>query len=45
MNVDSPREPAMRKARSFTPLNVVTVVFVVAWLVFACYALAYLISH
>jgi hypothetical protein len=46
MNVNSPGwSTAKRKATPFTPLNLATVGLIVAWLTFACYALAYLISH
>jgi hypothetical protein len=34
-----------RRAARFTLLNLATVLVIVAWLVFACYAVAYLISH
>lgn len=34
-----------QKLRLLTPLNLGTIAVVVAWLVFACYAVAYLISH
>jgi hypothetical protein len=34
-----------RKAARFTLLNLATAVVIVAWLAFACYAIAYLIYH
>jgi hypothetical protein len=34
-----------RKATRFTPLNLGTVGFIVAWLAVACYAIAYLASR
>lgn len=45
MNGKSPGLSPIRKAIPFTPLNLATVGFIVAWLAVACYALAYLVSH
>jgi hypothetical protein len=46
MDVNGPGlSTAKRKAIPFTPLNLVTVGLIVAWLAVACYALAYLVSH
>lgn len=39
------KRPSAHKAPKFTPLNLGTVVFIVAYLAFACYAIAYLVSH
>jgi hypothetical protein len=45
MNVNSPALSTVHKTSLFTPLNFATVLLIVAWLAFACYALAYRISH
>lgn len=37
--------PSSQKTSQFTLLNLGTVGFVLAWLVVACYAIAYLVSH
>ena len=37
--------PLPRKATQVRLLNLGTAGFAIAWLVFACYAIAYLISH
>jgi hypothetical protein len=34
-----------RRATPFTPLNLGTMGFIVAWVAVACYAITYLISH
>jgi hypothetical protein len=39
------KERPSHKVNQFTLLNLVTVGFIVVWLAFACYAIAYLISH
>jgi hypothetical protein len=46
MNVNSAGLPGAKRERTkFSLLNLATACFVVAWLAFACYALAYLISN
>jgi hypothetical protein len=39
------KRPSSHKAPKLTPLNLGTAGFIVAWLVFACYGIAYLVSH
>jgi len=46
MDVDNPNSSAAeRKATRFTFLNLATVGVSAAWFAFACYAVAYLVSH
>jgi len=46
MNVSSPRlSSGKRKAILFTALNLATLGFIIAWLAFDWYAIAYLVSH
>jgi len=46
MNGDSPGlSNGKRKAILFTALNLATLAFIIAWLAFDWYAIAYLISH
>ena len=46
MDVNSPGLSIVtRKATKLSPLNLATMILVLAWLAFASYALAYLVSH
>ena len=45
MNGISPDPSTKRKSASLSLLNLTTLGLIVAWLAFACYAIAYLVSH